>query len=108
MRETGLIVRLLRRVEQEGRATGAVRVSSIRVKIGVCSGVEPGRLLAAFDRYARGTIAQGALLRIESVALESNCDSCGSRFRVDRYRFECPSCGSARTRVVAGEEFVLE
>lgn len=108
MRETRLIVRLLRRVEQEGRAAGAVRVASVGVRIGVCSGVEPARLLAAFTTCARGTIAHGARLTIERVALESRCESCGAHFRVVRYCFQCPACGSRRTRVVAGEEVVLE
>jgi hydrogenase nickel incorporation protein HypA/HybF len=108
MRETSLVSQLLLRVEQEGRAAGAVRVAAVRLRIGECAGVEPGRLLSAFDALARGTIACGATVRIERVALESRCESCGGRFRVVRFRFECPSCGSRRTRVVAGEEVVLE
>lgn len=108
MRETDLIFRLLRRIEQEGRAAGAVRVSAVRVRVGVCAGVEPGRLLSVFDRQARGTLAQGAVITIERVPLESRCDTCGSHFHVVQYCFQCPVCGSHRTRVVAGEEFVLE
>lgn len=108
MRETGLILQLLRRIEQEGRAAGALRVASVRVRVGVCSGVEPRRLVATFDAQSRGTLAQGAVLTIERVALESRCDACGGRFRVVGFSFRCPGCGSHRTRVVAGEEFVLE
>jgi hydrogenase nickel incorporation protein HypA/HybF len=108
MRESSLITRLLLRVEQEGRAAGAVRVTSVCLRIGECAGVEPVRLMETFQTLARGTIAQGAALRIERISLESRCESCGGRFRVVRFHFECPFCGSRRTRVVAGEEFVLE
>lgn len=108
MRELNLILRLIQRIEQEGRAAGAVRVSAIRVKVGVCSGVEPSSLRALFDSRAQGTLAQGASLTVESVGLESQCDDCGGRFPVVNYRFQCPVCLSQRTRVVTGEEFVLE
>jgi hydrogenase nickel incorporation protein HypA/HybF len=108
MHESRLIVRLIQRIEQEGRAAGAVRVAAVRLRIGECAGVEPGRLLSTFELEARGTLAQGAMVRIERVALESLCESCGGRFRVEGFHFECPGCGSRRTRVVAGEEFVLE
>ena len=103
-----LILNLIRRVEAESRAAGAVRVSAVRLKVGECAGVETRRLLTTFERLSRGTLVQGAMLTIERVCLESLCDACGSRFQVVRYRFECPNCGSRRTRVVAGEEFVLE
>jgi hydrogenase nickel incorporation protein HypA/HybF len=108
VKELSLILRLLRRVEQETRAAGAVRVSAVRVRVGECAGVEGRRLVAVFERLTRGTVAQGARLTIERAALESNCDACGRRFPIVRFRFECPGCGSRRTRVVAGEEFILE
>jgi hydrogenase nickel incorporation protein HypA/HybF len=108
MRELSLIARLLRRIEQEGRAAGAVRVSAVRLRVGACSGVEPGGLIRAFDRLAWGTLAQGARLEIERVAVVAECHGCGSRFQVECYCFQCPSCGSRRTQVVAGGEVVLE
>jgi hydrogenase nickel incorporation protein HypA/HybF len=108
MRVESLIARLIRRIEEEGRAAGAVRVSEIRLLIGECAGVESRTLLTVFDRESRGTLAHGAMLRIQRVALEAKCDSCGSRFGVVHFCFECPYCFSRRTRVVAGEELVLE
>jgi hydrogenase nickel incorporation protein HypA/HybF len=108
MNEAGLILSLIRRVERASRTAGAVRVSAVRLKVGECAGVETRRLYTTFERLSRGTVVQGAMLTIERVRLESRCDACGSRFPVVRYRFECPNCGSRRTRVVAGEEFVLE
>ncbi len=108
MRENYLIASLIRRMEQAGREQGAVRIASVRLRIGECSGVESRRLCRVFQVLARGTIAQGAILQIERVSLEGRCERCSSRFRVVNYRFDCPCCGSRRTRVVAGEEIVLE
>ena len=103
-----LVLSLIRRIEQERQATGAVRVTAVRLRVGECAGVEPSRLVAAFERSSRGTVAHGARLKIERVSLESQCDACGSRFRVVRFCFQCPYCGGRRTRVVAGREVVVE
>ncbi|MFO0910793.1 MAG: hydrogenase maturation nickel metallochaperone HypA [Isosphaeraceae bacterium] len=108
MREWNLIDQVLRRIEQERRSTGAVRISAIRVRIGERSGVDPVALLELFERLAQGTVAQGAYIQIERIALEAGCGQCGSRFRVVSCQISCPYCGSRRTRIVAGEEFVLE
>ena len=108
MRELNLIARLIGRIEHEGRRAGAVRISSVRLRVGECAGVRPAALVLAFQRLAVGTIAQGAGLEIEVLPLESSCEVCGCRFRVVQFSFECPYCGSCRTRVVAGEDVVLE
>lgn len=108
MRESTLIAQLLTRLEQAGRAAGAARVSAVRLRIGECAGIEPERLIQTFNTRSLGTIAQGAILSIEWVSLQARCDACGGRFRIVRYQFVCPGCGSQRVRVIAGEEFVLE
>jgi hydrogenase nickel incorporation protein HypA/HybF len=108
MRELSWCATLLRRIERECQGGGAVRIAAIRLRIGECAGVDPRRFSGVFQALARGTIAQGAVLRIERVALEGHCERCASRFAVVDYRFACPCCGSARTRVVAGDEIVLE
>ncbi|MFI5459008.1 MAG: hydrogenase maturation nickel metallochaperone HypA [Isosphaerales bacterium] len=108
MHETALVAHLLRRVVQEARAAGAARVMAVRLRVGEFAGVEPTLLEDAFQRQSAGTRADGARLEIVAVPLEALCDSCGHRFRVELFRFQCPTCGGCRTRVVAGEELDLE
>jgi len=108
MHETALVAHLLRRVVQEARAAGAARVAAVRLRVGEFAGVEPSLLEEAFRRQSPGTSAEEARLEIVAVPLEALCDSCGHRFRVEQFRFQCPACGGCRTRVVAGEELDLE
>jgi len=108
MHETALAAHLLRRVVQEAQAAGAARVTAVRLRVGEFAGIEPSLLEDAFRRQSPGTAAAGARLEIVAVFLEALCDSCVHRFRVEQFRFQCPTCGGCRTRVVAGEEFELE
>jgi len=108
MHETALVAHLLRRVVQEARAAGAARVTVVCLRVGEFAGVEPSLLEDAFQRQSPGTLAEGARLEIVAVLLEALCDLCGHRFRVEQFRFQCPTCAGCRTRVVAGEEFELE
>ena len=108
MHETALAAQLLRRVEGAARAEGAARVTAVRLLVGEFAGVEPELLESGFRLMAAGTLAQGARLEVERVPLEAECAACGLRFRVRDFRFACPECGSGRTRVVAGEDLVLD
>jgi hydrogenase nickel incorporation protein HypA/HybF len=108
MHETALMAHLLRRIERETLAAGAARVTAVRLRVGEFAGVEPGLLEDAFRRLTPGTLAEGARLEVVTVLLGAQCESCGHPFRVEQFRFQCPVCGGRQTRVVAGEELVLE
>jgi hydrogenase nickel incorporation protein HypA/HybF len=108
MHETSVMISLLTRVEAEARAAGASRVTVIRLRAGELSGVEPVSLLSAFDLLAPGTIAEGARLEIEPEPLVADCVDCGHRFRVEAFRFSCPTCHGGQTRIAAGNDLMLE
>ncbi len=108
MHETALMAQLLDRVEREARLANASRVTRIRLKVGELAGVEPGLLESAFQLLGPGTIASRATLEIESVPLTARCETCDATFPVERFQFRCPTCQGGPTRVVSGEELVIE
>jgi len=108
MHETALIQQLLRQVEHAAREAGATRVTAVYLKAGEFVGVHPKLLESAFEQLKVGTLAESARLEIETVPLEVFCESCCVTIRVEHFRFRCPVCGNGRTRVVAGEELILE
>jgi hydrogenase nickel incorporation protein HypA/HybF len=84
------------------------RVTAVRVRVGVMSGVVPEALRFAFDAAAPGTVLAGARLRIESVNLAVWCDACGTeREPASTQRLRCPACGARTPRVVRGRELEL-
>lgn len=55
---------LVRRLETAARDAGAVRVSGVTVRLGALSQFSPEHFREHFDDEIRGTLAEGAALRI--------------------------------------------
>ena len=108
MHERSLVRALLRQVEALAARHAPNRVIGIRVRIGEFSGVEPELLATAYDALVEQSMLQGAELTIERVPLEAICQHCGQQFHIDKYRFECVSCGSAQLTISGGEELLLD
>lgn len=108
MHETSLMAILLKRVAEELSKAGASRATSIRIGVGALAGVDPCLLTVAFQQFSTGTPAEGARLEVATVPLTALCEACGARFTVEQFRFHCSICGSGRTRVIAGEQVILE
>jgi hydrogenase nickel incorporation protein HypA/HybF len=66
MHEMGIVRDLVRRLEQAARDAGAERVSGAVVWLGALSNFSPQHFRIHFDAEARGTIAEGAVLKIET------------------------------------------
>lgn len=108
MHETAIVEGLMRILERQAAQHGAERILCVRVRVGRLRAVEPAQLSACFDMFAEGTVADGAKLAIEEVAVRARCKSCGTEFEVPRYRFECPGCGGGDVEVVQGQELYIE
>lgn len=108
MHETSLAKRLLTQVLGIAEEHMAVAVDAVSVRIGEFAGIEPALLASAFTQLAEPTIAAGASLEIQLVALTVRCKCCRSEFAPQRFRFQCERCPGAEVEIVAGEELVLE
>lgn len=82
----------------------AQKVISITLHIGQMAGVEPEALHFCFSSLSEGTCAAGARLYIVSIPLRASCAECSYEFSIDRYRFYCPHCHSARLEILSGRE----
>ena len=99
MHERSLVKALLRQVGELAAEYPGSRIRSIQVCIGEFSGVEPELLASAYDDLVIETPFRGAALNLEQVPLEAGCDQCGSRFRIERFNFQCDKCGSPRLTI---------
>ncbi len=107
MHEASLVRSLLRQVSELLVEHGGDSVVLIRVEMGPLSGVERPLVEIAFADQVASTTCRGAALQIEEVPLSAICRDCGNEFDVERFRFVCPACESARVRVTGGEDFRL-
>ncbi len=78
--------------------------SAIELEIGTLSGIEIDALTFAMDVVCRGTVLNGADVRIHTVIGKARCDSCSHEFSVDDHFSPCPACSELRSTIISGEE----
>jgi hydrogenase nickel incorporation protein HypA/HybF len=86
---------------------GAQRIHLLTMRVGALSGVVPEALEFAFGILARGTMADGAQLRIETVPIAAYCTTCGQEFETADLLGACPRCGETATQLRHGRELEL-
>ncbi len=86
----------------------ASSVSQIVLKIGSLSGIEEQLLRSAYPIAASGAVAAHAELTIERTAIVLHCEQCKRETRLRVNRLRCAHCGDYRTRLISGDEMVLQ
>lgn len=107
MHELSVCQALITQVEALARERSAQSVALIRLGIGPLSGVEPQLLVQAYPIASAGTLADGAELVIENLPLRVSCDACGQTTDALPNRLLCAACGDWHTRLVSGDELLL-
>ena len=78
------------------------RISSINLKIGKMSGIDPLSLEFCFDIVAKGTIAEGAKINIEHVPLKIFCHKCNIEIEPTKHVYACPVCAGIDIQTTSG------
>jgi len=87
----------------------ASKIIQINVVIGELSGFVPDSIEFYFEFLGKDTIAQGAVLRFESVPTQLRCRDCGAIFRPqEETLWSCPKCRSRSVEISRGREFYVE
>jgi len=108
MHEQSLIRSLQAQVRQLAAAHGGGVVQRVRLQVGPLSGFEPALLQFAWDLSRDEAELSMAILEVDEVLLEAECQNCQRLFQPLRFCFVCPVCGSNQTKTVSGEGVVLE
>jgi len=107
MHELTIASALVDQVCDHAARAGAERVTEIRVRMGVLSGIARA-LYFCFPAAARGSLCEDAVLHIEEVPLTVMCTTCDAvKTPAARYNFRCPDCGHPTPKVLTGREMQL-
>ena len=107
MHELSIMQSALSMALDQAQQAGAVRVHTIRLRIGALSGVVPDALEFAFEVLTPGTLAEGSQLAIERVPARFWCRTCTQEFQSDDMFAECPGCHRVSGELRAGREMEL-
>jgi len=107
MHELSLMVAVRDQALAAARADGASRITAITLRVGALAGVEVDALRVAGPLVLAGTIAAGAVLRIEWEAASCFCAHCQAAFAVRQGCCQCPHCGSISAQLLRGRALQL-
>lgn len=92
MHEMSLAESVLDIIEDQARSQGFARVTTVWLEIGQLAGVEAEAMRFCFDAVTRGSVAEGAELRIIDIPGSGRCPACGKSIRLNERYDLCPQC----------------
>ena len=98
-------------VLRHAEANGVEKVVAVHLSVGALSDLEPEWLQQYFDHLSRGTVAEGAQLRVNRSPLTFFCEPCAEEYPATREELEiaaCPRCGSRDNALVSGTGYMVE
>lgn len=87
---------------------GAKKILEIRLKIGELSGVFPEYIEEYLQALAKGTIAEGAKLKVERIPVSIKCGKCDFEGPIERKSAKCPVCESIDFKITGGREYYVD
>lgn len=108
MHELAITENILKTALPKAEESGAKKILEVRLKIGELSGVVPECVQYYFDLIAKGTIAEGAKIKAESIPVQIVCRDCGYEGILDRKRNRCPACESSSFSITGGRDFYVD
>jgi hydrogenase nickel incorporation protein HypA/HybF len=112
MHELSVTESVLNIALKHAKAHGVQKVLGINLRIGALSDLENEWIQRYFDYLSKGTLADGALLKIERVPASLRCDKCGQSTEVNLKELEknwkCPACNGEKMTLSSGREFYIK
>jgi hydrogenase nickel incorporation protein HypA/HybF len=108
MHELGVVIEVVRTVEDFARQNGVSRIETLVLQIGELSSMVPRYVEACFPAAVDGTLLEGSKLRIEILPGNALCKGCGKVFNLLQAARVCGSCGSEDWEILSGKEFFIK
>lgn len=109
MHELGVVFHIIRDLETVAAENGVSRINRVTLQLGEVSTVIP-RYLTDCWKWAsqKNDLVRGAQLCIEMLPAVTFCQGCGREYPTVQHGRICPHCGSERTYLLRGNEFMIK
>ena len=108
MHELGIVIEVVKRVEEVARKNQVGRIDTLVLQIGELSSSIPKYIEACFPAAADGTMLQETRLKIEVLPGNARCKSCQEIFNVLKHEGKCPKCSGEVGELLSGKEFLIK
>lgn len=108
MHELSVTESLLKIALNHAQKAKAQRVTDLYIVMGELASMVDDSIQFYWEIIAKGTIAEQATLHFRRVPAELQCMTCSEKYHPADRELACPKCNGIDTKIIAGEEFLLE
>ncbi|MHA1309746.1 MAG: hydrogenase maturation nickel metallochaperone HypA [Candidatus Helarchaeota archaeon] len=119
MHEFATAQQIVRTITRVGLQNGAKKITEVHLEIGDLTFLVPEQLKFSFDIASKGTIAEGANIRITHVNAKVFCPKCkykgvlnlessGDTLMMELSLSQCPKCGERDLEIIGGHELNIK
>lgn len=103
MHEMSLCENIREIIVEQAAQDGFTRVNAVWLEVGPLSCVEPDALRFGFDVVMRGSVAEGACVKITTPPAKARCLTCQKTATIQQRYDPCPLCGVGPMEMIQGD-----
>lgn len=108
MHEIGVLIEVVKTVENFAKKNGVTKIQAVVLQIGELSSMIPRYIEACYPAAVDGTMLQETELKIEVLPGNGICKKCNKVFNLIENKNTCPKCGSKDWEILCGNEFMIK
>jgi hydrogenase nickel incorporation protein HypA/HybF len=111
MHELPITESILKIVLKHAEKNDVRKVTAIHLRVGKLSDLEDDWIQKYFDYLSKGTLAEGAKLKIERTPIVVQCNACSASYEAEMGEMGeivCPDCGEKGKTLVSGREYYIK
>ena len=111
MHELPITESILKIVLKHAEVNNVRQVMAINLQVGKLSDLEDEWIQRYFDYLSKGTLAEGAKLKIERMPIMLQCSACSTSYEAEAAKLGdliCPSCGQKDSTLLSGREYYIK
>ena len=109
MHELGVVFHLIDAVQDVAVDNNLEKIESVEIDLGEVSGVVDYMLLDCWKwaKSKRGNM-KDCTLHINKIKAVTYCEECNTYYKTTKFGRQCPVCGSSKTYLTQGNEFIID
>ena len=108
MHELGVVIEVIKTVEDFAKNNGVTKIDTLVLQIGELSSIIPQYVEACYPAAVDGTLLQETKLKIEILPGNAICKKCNKVFNLIKNKKKCPNCGTEDWDLLSGKEFMIK
>ncbi len=108
MHELGVVVEVVKNVEEFAKNNGVTKIDTIVLQIGELSSMIPKYIEDCYPVAVDGTPFEDTKLKIEILPANGRCRDCQKIFNILVCKSHCPECNSKYWELLSGKEFMIK